>query len=106
MIFKAHSEFDATPAKIASIEQDLLGREPGWSRSVQSSVESVTPARIAVGSIGHDSVIWVFAFTTPKFGPAADAPATRGTVSGTVALSLPRLEKMPRIIGSIARLGT
>jgi hypothetical protein len=44
LIAKARDEYETTLAKIASIEQDLLGREPGSFRSVQASVESVIPS--------------------------------------------------------------
>lgn len=44
LIAKARTEYEATIAKIASIEQDLLGREPTNPRSIASCVSSVIPA--------------------------------------------------------------
>jgi hypothetical protein len=42
-ILKARQEYEATLAKIAGIEQDILGREPSTHKSVMSCVESVIP---------------------------------------------------------------
>jgi hypothetical protein len=44
LIAKARAEYEATLAKIASIEQDLLGREPFNPRSIASCVEAVIPS--------------------------------------------------------------
>ena len=44
LIAKARTEYEATLAKIASIEQDLLGREPTNPRSIASCVELVIPS--------------------------------------------------------------
>jgi hypothetical protein len=44
LVAKARSEFEATLAKIASIEQDLLGRDPFSYKSIQASFESVIPS--------------------------------------------------------------
>jgi hypothetical protein len=44
LIAKARTEYEATLAKIASIEQDLLGREPTNPCSIASCVESVIPS--------------------------------------------------------------
>jgi predicted transcriptional regulator len=43
LILKARTEYEATLAKIAGIEQDILGRELSDHRSVMSCVESVMP---------------------------------------------------------------
>ena len=43
LIAKARAEYEATLSKIASIEQDLLGREPTNPRSIASCVSSVIP---------------------------------------------------------------
>jgi hypothetical protein len=43
LIAKARAEFEATLAKIASVEQDLLGREPVNPRSIAACVSSVIP---------------------------------------------------------------
>ena len=44
LIAKARAEFEATIAKIASIEQDLIGREQFPFKSIQASVGRVMPA--------------------------------------------------------------
>ncbi len=43
LIAKARTEYEATLAKIASIEQDLLRRAPHDFKSIQSSVERIIP---------------------------------------------------------------
>jgi hypothetical protein len=44
LIAKARQEYEDILAKLAVVERDLLGREPGSLRSIQASVERVIPA--------------------------------------------------------------
>jgi hypothetical protein len=44
LIAKARQEYEDILAKLAVVERDLLGRDPGSLRSKQASVERVIPA--------------------------------------------------------------